>query len=106
MGEACDDELAFGVGEILEEEVIFNVSFFEESFELLERARLLGDGLGIDSLFSGIDSSVDAIQQEIVGSNFVMCMFFGTCEGGAEDLISDMMFLFERWKSRDRQSAV
>ena len=72
MCKTCDDELTLGVCEIFEEDVVVDVAFFEELFELFESARLLGDGLGIDSSFCGIDASVDAIQQEIVGSNFVM----------------------------------
>ena len=71
MGEAGDDELTLRDGVIVKEDVVFDVSFLEERFKLLERARLLGEGLGIDSVLCGIDSSVDAIQQEIVGSNCV-----------------------------------
>ena len=86
MCKAGDDELALRGCKVVEEDVVVDVSLFEELSELSERARLLGEGLGIDSLFCCIDSSVDAIQQEIVGSNVVRCKFSGTCDGGQKNV--------------------
>ena len=79
VGKCDDDELGLGLGESIEEGVVDDVAFLEECEPMAEVAALLGCGLSGDPSFCGIDSSVDAIQEERTGSSGTMCKVEGAC---------------------------
>jgi len=97
-----DDELDLGLGVSLEEGIVFDVTFLEELDPVTEVATLLGSGLSGDASFCGIDSSVDAIQEESVGSSGTMCKVEGACGRESKNVVSCSVF---RWKSLERESA-
>ena len=62
----------------------------------LERARLLGLGLGSDPVLGGSDASSDVAHEEILLGSGLRCKFIGTCEAGALDLRRERMAVSER----------
>ena len=99
------DQLSLWGGHVGEEWVA-DAAAFDEGFVPPECAKLLGLGLGCDPFPGGSDSSIDVAHEEIAGGSFVMCMLCGTCCCGAFVCKRERMAVSERWKSRDRQSAV
>ena len=88
VGESDNDELDLGLGESLEEWVVVDVAFLEECEPMAEVATLLGCGLSGDPSFCGIDSSVDAIQEERAGSSGTMCKVEGACGRESKNVVS------------------
>ena len=72
MGEGHKDELDLGARVVEEEWIFVDVAFFEETKPMAEVAALLGLCLSGDPVFCGIDSSVDAIQEERAGGRSII----------------------------------
>ena len=80
-------------------------AFEEVVLEAAEVARLLGDGLGGDSVVRGIDCSVDSIQEVMVRGSGEMWKVGATCSGLAWEEIRVVSSFVERCMSLDRESA-
>ena len=65
VGKRDDDELDLGICVVLEEGVVVDAALFEKDEPVTEVAALLGFCLMCDPFFCGIDSSVDAIQEDV-----------------------------------------
>ena len=88
VGKRDDDELDLGLRESIEEGVVDDVAFLEECEPMAEVAALLGCGLSGDPSFCGIDSSVDAIQEERVGFSGITLKVEGACGRDNKNVVS------------------
>ena len=88
MGEGDEDELDLWFGKVLEEWVVRDFASVEEHKPVVEVATLLGCGLSGDPAFCGIDSSVDAIQEERVGLNGTIFKVEGAWGRDSKNVVS------------------
>ena len=88
MGKGDKDEVDLWSGEAVEEWVVCDFASLEEPDPVAEVATLLGCGLSGDPSFCGIDSSVDAIQEERAGSSGTMCKVEGACGRESKNVVS------------------
>ena len=73
--------------------------------EAAEVARLLGYGLGGDSVVRGIDCSVDSIQEVMVRGSGEMWKVGATCSGLAWEEMSCVRAGVDKCMSLERESA-
>ena len=102
MSKGNEDELDLWFGEVVEEWVVVDFAFLEEEQPMLEVATLLGCCLSGDPSFCGIDSSVDAIQEERAGFSWMIFKVEGACGRDKRNVVSEVS---SRWKSLDKESA-
>lgn len=107
VGESGEDEVFF-LGGVGVEEVVGDVGQVEVVEEPSEAASVLGVGCGSETFVEGgIDRRRDAAQEEIVGGREMSSNESGTCgEESGEENSALVISMSDRWKSRERASAM